>query len=147
MIRIMVVLAALTAANCAPHVGRTTEDAYVVYYDGGGFGGRERKLWEERMEDGRHLVIDGTCASFCAFAAFAHPDSCYTESAVIDVHPFYSINPLQDSGEMDALNERAMMLLPEGMRKVVRKNNPGFLGVSFKYDELRKMIPERECKS
>ena len=60
--------------------GRTAER---IYNNFGGNVAAEMAAWRSRVNQHNidHYIVDGMCASFCAFVALYAPESCYTKTS------------------------------------------------------------------
>jgi len=143
-------VAALLSA-CAAHVGRleTTPSGKIVeriYNDMGGHVATEYAAWQSRRarDNISHYVLDGNCASFCSFQALAAPDTCYTRSVRLGVHPA-SIAGLIETDETREFTRKLVARWPRGLQNWWAANRPSVLGRDLLYADLIKIIPEREC--
>lgn len=142
---------ALLISACSGHVGQieTTASGHKferIYNDLGGFVANEHAAWKARAERHNlsHFVIDGNCASFCSFIALAAPRSCYTPSARLGVHPA-AIAGMVETAETRKFTESLVALWPKGLQDWWASNRPTVLGHDLLYDDLKRIIPEREC--
>lgn len=120
---------------------------YRVEHNPGGLVRRELKNWAERMGQTDHIVVDGTCLSFCAFIALRRWGSCYTAKARLGFHSISS------RGGLKALPEYTDYLatwLPEPLRIWFEgtglKYRPNILGFqTLTWADLQKIWPEGAC--
>ena len=144
-----------TAVIEATHFGGTEQStimdgtAYRIKFDPGGY--QSKAIWWNRLkdeEDLKHLIIDGQCISMCAFIAFQHPLSCYTENAVVSFHS-YSFLEFIITGDTVAATMDAIDRQPTALRNFLKDINlqyrPSVLGIDLTYEDLKRLIPEQEC--
>ena len=146
-----VLVVVLLASACSGHFSRleTTPKGEVVeriYNNIGGHVRTEWAAWTARQRKHRinHYVIDGSCASFCSFVALASPRSCYTRSVRLGVHPA-SIAGMVETEETRELTRWLVAKWPKGLQDWWAANRPTVLGRDLLYEDLKRIIPEREC--
>ena len=146
----VVAIAALSA--CSGHVGVPVEVDGVrmerIYHDNGGHAPTAYADWIERAEkhDIRGYIVDGPCVSFCVFMAFYSDLSCYTPSASLGIHLATNWYGGRDD-KMNAFNEKLLSGIPQALADEIRKvdNFTAFEGRDIRYDELKQIMPDREC--
>ena len=141
----------ILVSACSGHVGQIERapDGRVVeriLNDLGGVVRNEHALWtaRQRRHGINHYVIDGNCASFCSFVALASPDSCYTPSVRLGVHPA-SLAGMVETDATREFTRTLVALWPKGLQDWWASNRPSVLGHDLLYDDLKRIIPEREC--
>ncbi len=142
---------ALRVSACSGHIGRieTADNGFVyerIFNNLGGNVSTEFDNWRarQRAHGITHYVIDGTCASFCSFVALTSPKSCYTKSARLGLHPA-SIAGVAQTPETRRLTAHLVKQWPQGLQDWWAANRPSVLGHDLVYDDLKRIIPEREC--
>lgn len=146
---VIVLLSALTACGGA-HVSKveTVNGKKVerIYNNLGGFVDDEMAAWRSRVNAHgiQAFIVDGTCASFCTFVALYSPDSCYTRNVRFYVHAASSYG-LVETPATKAFTREAVSYWPKGLRDWWNKTRPGTAGVTLRYSDLKRIIPERAC--
>ena len=139
----------------ATHFGGTEQstimdgNAYRIKFDPGGY--QSKAIWWNRLKrEGNleHLIIDGQCISLCAFIAFQHPLSCYTENAIVSFHSYsileFIITEDTVTATVDAI-DRQPTALRNFLKDINLQYRPSVLGIDLTYDDLKRLIPEQEC--
>ncbi len=158
MMKILAVsLAPLFLSACAAaHVGEQVSTdvpgkgtAYVVSHDLGGHARSQLKRWKKRLKDGvEFFVVDGTCASFCAFAALNKPNSCYTKDARMGFHGATAFGVFPTPRAIET-SKKLATLLPPPLESWFLQSGlmymPMGLGQDLLYEDLKRIYPEGEC--
>lgn len=140
------VAAIMCLSACAPMASTERGDVLTVWNDSGSLvsAAEQERRWIERGRDYRRIEIAGTCASSCAFGALRLPQTCYTNGARIGLHP-YSYGGLVVTPYMRQITAERVALLPKGLRDWWERERPTVLGQDLTYDDLKRIMPEREC--
>ena len=117
-----------------------------IYNNLGGFAAVEMQKWRSRVNAHgiQHFIVDGLCASFCAFVALHAPESCYTKNVQFFVHPAASFG-MVETPSTRAFTKQAVSNWPKGLQDWWHKNRPGIAGVTLRYGDLKRIIPEKAC--
>lgn len=142
----------LLLASCGVHIAEIETDKYGdvaerIYFDGGGHVRTEVEVWAARRRDDdiQYYVIDGICASFCAWEVFLGPRTCFTKNAVLSVHPILMFGIYENQATRN-LTQSFVDRWPLGLRDWWTSNRPTMMGRDLGYDQLMQIIPEKECR-